>query len=383
MCIVKRLFVKRGIARTTNTRRANRLQLKIWTNSPLNWHKRHNTLQVRSNKKQRVIYTLAPQFQICSTVVDEEGPYDQDDCTCTWKADLVEELDTLTRTSKRKFQKFADEIKQRAKAVVAAEAKLGKKRRKVEDDIKQMQQRLKDEKKSMKNVYKFQCSQVKLNVGGHKFSTSLTTLRSQPDSMLAVMFSGRHQLATDEDGAYFIDRDGTHYRHILNYLRDDTNLEVTLPQTKREQTELFKEAQYCQLNKLETRIWKMMLPRVTQEQLNMYFINNHGNMYNHQYQYNYFSTASNYDRYRNQTVRQTSTTMSLDEHDLSGLNFSKTHFFVLEFPSKDHVCNKLTSLGAGFKLIVLLIFRMLIYQKPIFKIVKVSPQEESISKEPY
>ncbi|XP_062521824.1 uncharacterized protein LOC134196637 [Corticium candelabrum] len=316
-------------------------------------------------------------------IVDEEGPYDQDDCTCTWKADLVEELDTLTRTSKRKFQKFADEIKQRAKAVVAAEAKLGKKRRKVEDDIKQMQQRLKDEKKSMKNVYKFQCSQVKLNVGGHKFSTSLTTLRSQPDSMLAVMFSGRHQLATDEDGAYFIDRDGTHYRHILNYLRDDTNLEVTLPQTKREQTELFKEAQYCQLNKLETRIWKMMLPRVTQEQLNMYFINNHGNMYNHQYQYNYFSTASNYDRYRNQTVRQTSTTMSLDEHDLSGLNFSKTHFFVLEFPSKDHVCNKLTSLGAGFKLIVLLIFRMLIYQKPIFKIVKVSPQEESISKEPY
>lgn len=38
--------------------------------------------------------------------------------------------------------------------------------------------------------------------------------------MLAVMFSGRHNVTTDEDGRYFIDRDGTHFRYILNYLRD-------------------------------------------------------------------------------------------------------------------------------------------------------------------
>lgn len=36
--------------------------------------------------------------------------------------------------------------------------------------------------------------------------------------MLGAMFSGRHKLAVD-DGHYFIDRDGTHFRHILNYLR--------------------------------------------------------------------------------------------------------------------------------------------------------------------
>ena len=38
--------------------------------------------------------------------------------------------------------------------------------------------------------------------------------------MLAVMFSGRHNVTTDEDGRYFLDRDGTHFRYILNYLRD-------------------------------------------------------------------------------------------------------------------------------------------------------------------
>jgi uncharacterized protein YjbI with pentapeptide repeats len=38
--------------------------------------------------------------------------------------------------------------------------------------------------------------------------------------MLAAMFSGRHNVNKDEEGRYFIDRDGTHFRYILNYLRD-------------------------------------------------------------------------------------------------------------------------------------------------------------------
>ena len=54
---------------------------------------------------------------------------------------------------------------------------------------------------------------VKLNVGGKIYKTTLETLRKDPDSMLSVMFSGRHELKTDaEDGAYFIDRDGKLFR---------------------------------------------------------------------------------------------------------------------------------------------------------------------------
>jgi len=57
-------------------------------------------------------------------------------------------------------------------------------------------------------------------VGGRTFTTSRTTLTSVRDTFLEVMFSGRHELFPDADGAYFIDRDGAHFRHILNYLRD-------------------------------------------------------------------------------------------------------------------------------------------------------------------
>ncbi|XP_022783164.1 BTB/POZ domain-containing protein KCTD15-like [Stylophora pistillata] len=56
-------------------------------------------------------------------------------------------------------------------------------------------------------------STVKLNVGGRIYKTTLDTLRKDPDSMLSAMFSGRFELKADEeDGAYFIDRDGELFR---------------------------------------------------------------------------------------------------------------------------------------------------------------------------
>ena len=54
---------------------------------------------------------------------------------------------------------------------------------------------------------------IKLNVGGQIYKTSIETLVKDPDSMLAAMFSKRFDVKPDEeDGAYFIDRDGTQFR---------------------------------------------------------------------------------------------------------------------------------------------------------------------------
>ena len=56
-------------------------------------------------------------------------------------------------------------------------------------------------------------STIKLNVGGKIYKTTLDTLQKDPDCMLSAMFSGRDELRKDEeDGAYFIDRDGKLFR---------------------------------------------------------------------------------------------------------------------------------------------------------------------------
>ena len=79
---------------------------------------------------------------------------------------------------------------------------------------------------------------VKLNVGGVKYETTLTTLTADGDnSMLGSMFSGRHALHTNDDGEVFIDRDGTHFGHILNMLRD-SSVEVPIKDRAALQAEL-------------------------------------------------------------------------------------------------------------------------------------------------
>jgi hypothetical protein len=59
--------------------------------------------------------------------------------------------------------------------------------------------------------------------------SSMTTLQRFPDSMIGAMFSGRHALPLDDEGYFFIDRDGTHFRHILNFLRQPEGFSVDLP----------------------------------------------------------------------------------------------------------------------------------------------------------
>ena len=69
-------------------------------------------------------------------------------------------------------------------------------------------------------------STVKLDVGGQHFTTTVQTLTKDPNSMLAAMFSGKFEMKPSEDGSFFIDGDGTHFRFILNFLRTG---KLTLP----------------------------------------------------------------------------------------------------------------------------------------------------------
>ena len=60
------------------------------------------------------------------------------------------------------------------------------------------------------------------------------------------MFSGRFDTKSSEDGSYFIDRDGTHFRYILNYLRTG-QLIVPTDEMARIRDELLAEAEFYQV----------------------------------------------------------------------------------------------------------------------------------------
>ena len=62
--------------------------------------------------------------------------------------------------------------------------------------------------------------------------------------MLHAMFSGRFDTKPAEDGSYFIDRDGTNFRYILNYLWTGYLL---IPDDKLIRKEILEEAEFYQI----------------------------------------------------------------------------------------------------------------------------------------
>ncbi|CAD7092348.1 unnamed protein product [Hermetia illucens] len=122
---------------------------------------------------------------------------------------------------------------------------------------------------------------VKLNVGGCLFYTTIGTL-TKHDTMLSAMFSGRMEVLTDSEGWILIDRSGTHFGTILNYLRDGR---VPLPESRKEIEELLAEAKYYCISDLavscERALVKNMepepicrIPLITSQKEEQMLINN-------------------------------------------------------------------------------------------------------------
>lgn len=86
-----------------------------------------------------------------------------------------------------------------------------------------------------------------INVGGWKFTTTRGTMKADPHSMLGRMFSGEHPVLRDEHGCFVIDRDGRHFHHILNYLRDGS---IPIGLSRVERLELLREVDFYGLRAL-------------------------------------------------------------------------------------------------------------------------------------
>ncbi|PWA88636.1 BTB/POZ fold [Artemisia annua] len=100
--------------------------------------------------------------------------------------------------------------------------------------------------------------------GGKKFCTTVDTLtQREPHSMLAAMFSGRHTVCKDSEGSVFLDRDGKHFRYILNWLRNG----VVPNLLDLEFSELLLEAEYYQLLGLVDRMTEVLNNRRKDEEM--------------------------------------------------------------------------------------------------------------------
>jgi len=82
---------------------------------------------------------------------------------------------------------------------------------------------------------------VKLDVGGVHYSTTVDTLRAVPNSLLDCMFSGQFKVEPDENGRYFIDRNGKLFAFILDFLRNGS---IELPTDSQKKKQVLAEAEY-------------------------------------------------------------------------------------------------------------------------------------------
>lgn len=89
------------------------------------------------------------------------------------------------------------------------------------------------------------------NVGGVMFETRARTL-----ARYASYFS--EFASYDEETTIFIDRDPTHFRHVLNFLRGS----LTYPPSRLEVQELINEARFYALDGLANQL----VPRVTRSE---------------------------------------------------------------------------------------------------------------------
>ena len=82
-----------------------------------------------------------------------------------------------------------------------------------------------------------------LNVGGVRFETSRLTLTKDPESLLAKLFT-KDSPIIPQGNSIFLDRDASHFRVILNYLRYDYDVNpALLPRERKYLLELKKECE--------------------------------------------------------------------------------------------------------------------------------------------
>ena len=184
-----------------------------------------------SNAEQEAITIVTEAAQRTERMKKEIANWEEEKKQRTTALDTeLEERDAdHTKEARKRIEAMYTEAEKRIEAMKAEHADaINKEMAAWEKEKKQQTKTTKkeiedweEEKKQIASKHNFE-PMVKLDVGGITFTTATATLTRFPNTMLGAMFSGRHALQPDQHGAYCIDRDGTHFHEILNFLRGTT-----------------------------------------------------------------------------------------------------------------------------------------------------------------
>jgi hypothetical protein len=130
----------------------------------------------------------------------------------------------LEEAEQQNAQGIADVAEERTKGL----AEVAEERAKALAEVEAMRTELSQEIEAMRKHKEAQEGRVELNIGGYRFQTSVQTLRRIPHTFFDAYFSGRYAQDVCADGSIFVDRDGVHFSHILEYMRDG-NVSVADP----------------------------------------------------------------------------------------------------------------------------------------------------------
>jgi hypothetical protein len=130
---------------------------------------------------------------------------------------LTNAVTGLVATARRRLEGAVTELaKERAKGL----AEVAEERATSLAEVDTRRGELAREVATMQTHQEKQEGHVELNIGGYRFQTSVQTLRRIPHTFFDAYFSGRYAQDVCDDGSIFVDRDGEHFGHVLEYMRD-------------------------------------------------------------------------------------------------------------------------------------------------------------------
>ena len=111
----------------------------------------------------------------------------------------------------------------------------------------------------LRHLQRSQEEQIILRIGERDFCTSRVTLRADHDSLFTAMLRDDSPFRPYGRNMYYIDRDGSRFRHILNYLRNGAHIDAeVLPDDRRTLLELLTEARFYMCQRLQEIICKKL-----------------------------------------------------------------------------------------------------------------------------